>query len=233
MIRLTNFTDDNRLFTYKVAHDGGNAPNPFYGACTLAICKPAIRRVAKKGDVIVGLDTGSNGSRIIYCMVVDDSMIWEKYIETCNYDKNFNGKIPKNSNDQGDCIWKNVNDPVSLPSWSTHNGIESLNSDITRGHNVLIGKIYWYFGKGDKYKIELPDCLKSIIPGRGHRSNSNNEFREAFIEFFNKALVEKNITKTGKLGTPSIEPKKVDKWACSRAISKNANRMLSENNEIL
>jgi hypothetical protein len=45
------------LFTYCIPYDDGAAPNPFWGLCTLAICKPSIRRVAKEGDWVVG--TGS------------------------------------------------------------------------------------------------------------------------------------------------------------------------------
>ena len=43
---LFNNINSNKLFTYKVMHDGGSAPNPYSELCTLAICKPAIRRVA-------------------------------------------------------------------------------------------------------------------------------------------------------------------------------------------
>ncbi len=43
-----------RLFSYTIPIDGA-APNPFHGMCSLAICKPAIRRTASSGDWIVGL----------------------------------------------------------------------------------------------------------------------------------------------------------------------------------
>jgi len=85
MINLKHITGNERLFTYKVAHDGGSAPNPFHGVCTLAICKPAIRRVAKKGDVVVGLACGNDESRIVYCMVVDETVSWLDYIEGCKF----------------------------------------------------------------------------------------------------------------------------------------------------
>lgn len=39
-----------KLFSYIVTHDAGFAPNPFWGYCTLACCKPAIRRTANVGD---------------------------------------------------------------------------------------------------------------------------------------------------------------------------------------
>jgi hypothetical protein len=45
------------LHSYVVARDYGFAPNPFFGVCTLATCKPLIRRIAHIGDWIVG--TGS------------------------------------------------------------------------------------------------------------------------------------------------------------------------------
>jgi hypothetical protein len=38
------------IFVYVVKHDGGFAPNPFHGFCTLACCKPKIRKGAKEGD---------------------------------------------------------------------------------------------------------------------------------------------------------------------------------------
>ena len=35
------------LFSYVIEHDLGFAPNPFHGVCTLACCKPQIRKIAK------------------------------------------------------------------------------------------------------------------------------------------------------------------------------------------
>ena len=57
-----------RLFTYIVTSDAGFAPNPFYGYCTLACCKTAIRRAAEPGDWIVGLTPKAHGNRIVYAM---------------------------------------------------------------------------------------------------------------------------------------------------------------------
>jgi hypothetical protein len=44
-----------KLYCYIVTHDTGFSPNPFHGYCTLACCKPTIRRTAKEGDWVVGL----------------------------------------------------------------------------------------------------------------------------------------------------------------------------------
>ncbi len=43
-----------RIYAYILKVDSGFAPNPFHGWCTLACCKPAIRRKARPGDWIVG-----------------------------------------------------------------------------------------------------------------------------------------------------------------------------------
>ena len=39
-----------RLFAYKMTHDTGFAPNPFWGCLTLATCKPKIRESKRPGD---------------------------------------------------------------------------------------------------------------------------------------------------------------------------------------
>lgn len=50
------------LFSYILKIDDGAAPNPFWGQCTLTICKPKIRKTADNGDwlsVQVGIITKS------------------------------------------------------------------------------------------------------------------------------------------------------------------------------
>ncbi len=70
-----------RLYTYVVARDFGFAPNPFFGFCTLATCKPKIRSSARVGDWIVG--TGSKAyrlaGRIVYAMRVCERLSFEEY----------------------------------------------------------------------------------------------------------------------------------------------------------
>jgi len=44
-----------KLFSYIIPIDDGPAPNPFGDICTLAICKPAIRRKAQVGDWVIGI----------------------------------------------------------------------------------------------------------------------------------------------------------------------------------
>ena len=72
------------LFSYCIPYDDGAAPNPFWGVCTLAICKPRIRQAANVGDWIVG--TGSKNSpigdvsnKVVYAMFVTQKMTMEDY----------------------------------------------------------------------------------------------------------------------------------------------------------
>ncbi len=57
-----------RLVSYILTSDTGFAPNPFFRYCTLACCKPQIRRSAEPGDWIVGISRKADGNRIVYAM---------------------------------------------------------------------------------------------------------------------------------------------------------------------
>lgn len=46
-----------KIFSYVVSRDFGFAPNPFFNFCTLATCKPKIRKDAKIGDWIIGTNS--------------------------------------------------------------------------------------------------------------------------------------------------------------------------------
>src|SRR6056297_2740084 len=76
---LTN----RQVFLYAITRDYGFAPNPFHGACTLATCKPRLRKSAKIGDWVIGF-TGANLSRdirFIFCMEVSDKLTFQEYWE--------------------------------------------------------------------------------------------------------------------------------------------------------
>src|ERR1700690_2751209 len=73
-----------QLFTYTIPFDDGSAPNPFRGLCTLAICKPEIRRAAKKGDWGAGLGSknspsGDLSGRLVYAMRVERVLTLKEY----------------------------------------------------------------------------------------------------------------------------------------------------------
>src|SRR6266498_3405408 len=117
----------SRLFTYILRHDDGAAPNPFRGMCSLAICKPGIRRVAKPDDWVAGLGSknapsGDLSGRLVYAMRV------EKVLSLKDYDQqaisNWPHRIPNVrsadlSERLGDCIYDYSNGNA-IPRPSVH-----------------------------------------------------------------------------------------------------------------
>ena len=69
------------LYIYVVRRDFGFAPNPFHGVCTLATCKPDIRRSAQVGDWVMGV----GGVRLkamgkcLYLMKVTEMSTFDDY----------------------------------------------------------------------------------------------------------------------------------------------------------
>jgi hypothetical protein len=71
-----------RLFTYVITHDGGFAPNPFYGTLTLNCCKPDIRRHAQVGDWVAAFtaaDFPAGRGLLVYAMRVSQKMTMVEY----------------------------------------------------------------------------------------------------------------------------------------------------------
>jgi hypothetical protein len=215
-MQLNHLRPNQRLFTYKVAHDGGSAPNPYHSVCTLGICKPAIRRVARPGDVVAGFACAPDERRIIYCMVVDHVLPWEVYIKACSdaseqldgiSSESLKRKVPKGPNDPGDCIWLGgAHEPQVRPSWSKHGGADDFRRDVQLGENVILSSRFWYFGDGGQHTLYLIGELGDIIPGRGHRSDANGPYRDQFVDFFNRQLNERGIRTYGKFGEPAHGP---------------------------
>lgn len=52
-----------RIFVYKVVINSGYAPCIQGGICTLNICKPAMRRTAEVGDIVIGIMSQSQDIR--------------------------------------------------------------------------------------------------------------------------------------------------------------------------
>ena len=70
-----------KIFSYVVSRDFGFAPNPFFGFCTLATCKPKIRKDAKVGDWIIGTNSTikKNPKHLIFAMKVEEKIAFNEY----------------------------------------------------------------------------------------------------------------------------------------------------------
>jgi len=160
------------IFSYIVRSDSGFAPNPFFRFCTLACCKPLIRRTAAVGDLVVGLTPKALGHKIVYIMRVTEVISFAGYWS----DRRFRRKRPRFDtgrlvHKQGDSIYEPLPDGSFMQHRSRHahpDGTENLiqkRRDLG-GKYVLVSDDFVYLGAE---AIDLPPEFKRITVGRGHR----------------------------------------------------------------
>ncbi|HET7143320.1 MAG TPA: hypothetical protein VFI68_04790, partial [Anaerolineales bacterium] len=141
-----------KLFSYTLNHDDGAAPNPFWGICSLAIRKPAIRISAEIDDWIVGLGSvkspsGDISDHVVYAMKVTSKMRLKEYDQFC---KTF---VPKKKPDwrnldyrmrMGDCIYNFIS-PENISMRTGIHKEENKEKDLS-GLYALVSKQFYYFG---------------------------------------------------------------------------------------
>ena len=187
------------LYSYIIPVDDGAAPNPFFGVCTLAICKPKIRKNAKVGDWIIGLGSknapsGDLSGKVVYIMEVNEVLTLKEYDE--KVPEMWPGKIPDFNHDDynlrlGDCIYDYHN--TQNPKPSQRKGVhyeENIYTDLG-GENVLISSNFYYFGNEP---IVLPEELKNIIhQGQGHQRPKNAPYIDKFKEWIDELPYESGV----------------------------------------
>ena len=163
-----------QYFSYVIVRDYGFAPNPFGIHCTLATCKPKIRRVAQVGDWIFGISPrcGIIGNDLICAMKVSQKITYNDYWNSIDFQYKkplMNGSLKQM---YGDNIYHSDNDGVWYQANSHHSyedgsiNFNNLNRD-KEGMYVLISEIFYYFGG---YPLEIPFGMKNDFSvGIGHR----------------------------------------------------------------
>jgi hypothetical protein len=145
-----------RLYSYVVRYDSGFAPNPFFGFCTLATCKPNIRKTAQIGNWIVGVGSGNKAvgreGYLVYAMRVTEILPRRKYWEDIRFRKkrpNLRGsrKLACGDNiyrwDNQDARWRQLDSYHSRSDGSEN--ADHLKRDTTVDR-VLISSDFLYFG---------------------------------------------------------------------------------------
>ncbi len=184
-----------RLFSYVVARDYGFAPNPFFNVCTLATCKPEIRRLAAVGDWVVGTGTAERGRTgyLVYAMKVGETKTLEQYFD----DPRFQLKKPnlRGSKKQafGDNIyskapsgeWLQLDSHHTFPDGSPNPA--NIKND-TRTNRMLVGTEYVYCGgEGPPIAAKFRGLSGAdICAGRGHKSRFPDAFVKAFVDWINE-----------------------------------------------
>ena len=179
-----------KFYSYVIPRDFGFAPNPYFDYCTLATCKPGIRKSAQVGDLI-----GAFGSthmtirgKLVYLMLVDEILTFDEYWE----DPRFQNKHPVFNKSvmhmYGDNIYHHLGDKWTQEP-SHHSEVDgninyiNLNRD-TKTNQVLIATEYYYFGNN---AISLPQEFESLIfKGRNYKICRDECLVERFIEYIRR-----------------------------------------------
>ena len=182
-----------RLFSYVVSRDYGFAPNPFCGICTLATCKPKIRKTAVVGDWVIG--TGSKAQcregLLVFVMCVSEAITFNEYWTDPQFRRkrpNLTGSMKQAYGDNIYCKdkdgrWHQQDSHHSYlgGKWNPHNIQRDTSAD-----RVLIGEEYIYWGRnGPKIPERFRDFDGEDIckTGPGHKCTFPTGLVEEFIQW--------------------------------------------------
>jgi hypothetical protein len=183
----------SKAYIYVVARDFGFAPNPFHNFCTLATCKPDIRRVAKVGDWVIGM----GGSRLratgrcVFAMRVSDSVTYDEYWTNPLY----RDKKPVRNGSKKMIVGDNIYHQ-SKNEWQQSNSHHSYSDGSPNPHNiktdtrtnaVLISDYFFYFGAA---AIEIPTGILRDMGYENRRAHRTFEGTKAqsLISFFEEGF---------------------------------------------
>lgn len=169
---------------YVVVRDFGFAPNPFHGYCTLATCKPVIRKTAEVEDWVIGMGGArlKATGRCIFAMRVTEKLTFNQYWSSPRLlDKrpvrNGSQKMMVGDNiyyfDEAAGVWHQAD--------SHHSNLDgTINQDNlardTRADGVLISRHFYYFGR--KAPV-VPKALLGALGYKNQRSHRVIEYAEA------------------------------------------------------
>jgi hypothetical protein len=184
-----------KIFRYIVPVDDGAAPNPYGGVCTLAICKPNIRKIAKVGDWLIGLKNPTK--ELIYCMKITDVMSMQEYDKYTK--EKLPIKIPDTDNKDitfhmGDSVYDFSKEEIFLRKSVHSRCTKQMDLD---GKNVLLSNHFYYFGdKAIKLEKKFTEDIDTSI---------DFDYLESFLLdellfYFNKNNININIL----YSTPNI-----------------------------
>jgi len=166
------------LYTYVVREDTGLAPNPFWGACTLAVCTPNHQgSKIREGDWVAGFLTKARGHRLLYAMEVEEILGLNDYY----HDSRFQRKKPNLRGSWKERCGDNFYSRGADGEWIQHRNRfhldERLKQQDTKHARVFIGRKFWYFGQS---AFRAPEKFSALAGGRGARVNHDPKLVEEF-----------------------------------------------------
>jgi len=185
------------IFIYKMTVDSGGAPCVFRSLLSLAICKPKIRKSAKKGALIFGFGGKKYEERLIYIARVTDKLQGRDYYQRREYAG------------RPDCIYRAEGDAaVRKASARYHVTSDEKRKDVGlhfENASVLLSENFRYLGKrgtSDYKHQHRYERLRKLIAGlkRGHRRHHSDELRAELLAL--KAEIWRKYRRM-RVGTPS------------------------------
>lgn len=180
------------IFSYKVEHDLGLAPNPFHGFCTLAVCKPSIRRNKNLsiGDWVIGTGSESLGNinHLVYAMKVEEKLTFNEYWKN----ERFESKKPMVEGSLVKIYGDNIyHQDDSSKEWIQEDSAHSLDNGVTNedhmkrdlsGEYVLVSQEFYYFGKNNP---KVPEEFIELCPKSRDMEylNRSQGVIEAFVKW--------------------------------------------------
>lgn len=193
------------VWTYRLGHDWGFAPNPFFGVCTLACCKSNIRQSAREGDFVFGVGgvDSKRPNRAIFWMKVDRILTMDQYWEAAEFQ--YKKAAPNGTLKRwvGDNIYRRDETGRYIQENSFHalpggyENADTLNSDTGRKGDrdkVLIGREFTYWG-GDGPMVP-PHLQRFICENRDREKRTSPEEISAFVDWI-------NTVERGRVGWPT------------------------------
>lgn len=176
-----------RLYSYVVARDFGFAPNPFFEFCTLATCKPSIRKTAKIGDWVIGTGSKENkrGNHIVFGMKITETLTFNEYWNEPRFKQKKPYLLGSKKLAFGDNIyfkkngkWHQENSHHSFPGGKPNPANIAHDTQTDR---VLISDSFVYWGgEGPAIPPKLKELCKR---GPGHKCNFNDAFIAATLKW--------------------------------------------------
>jgi hypothetical protein len=185
-----------KLSAYIVRCDTGFAPNPFGRYCTLACCKPTIRRCAEEDDIIIGIaPADSERARcLVYAMKVKEILPYDDYWK----DTRFAHRKPLLTTPirrRGDNIWHRDREGRWRVAVSEYHTMRHRKRD-TRGENALVASEFYYFGRAT---IPIPPRFAHLLATtQGHKNTHDVEEINRFWAWLTSVT-----PRVGRFGDPA------------------------------
>ncbi len=190
-----------RLFVYVVVHDTGFAPNPFFGYCTLATCKPGIRQRAAVGDWIVGIGSVQRGQEggLVYAMRVGEALCFDEYWHDERFVLKRPGRSERREQRCGDNIYhrhSRTREWIQEPGYHSRNDGTSDPDHIRRDTHppqALVATEFAYYGAA---AVDIPHRFRSWDDSdyfgsiRGYRCNFPRNLQTEFTTWLRERAAE-------------------------------------------